>query len=46
MNKELFMALTEDINRIIPIIAKRNNCMDDDVVAIMDNVVSDYKDNN
>lgn len=42
METKLWLALKEDINRIIPIIARRNNCMDNDVINVMDACVHDY----
>lgn len=41
MKSNTWHALKEDIARIIPIIARRNNCMEDDVINVMNTVVSE-----
>ena len=42
MEKDKLLALREDIDRIVPIIARRNNCDDEDVVKAMSDVVNKY----
>lgn len=42
MEKDKLLALREDIDRIMPIITRRNNCYNDDVVKAMSDIVNKY----
>lgn len=42
MDTQTWLALKEDISRLIPIIARRNGCTDSEVVSVMESVAYYY----
>ena len=45
MDKELYLPLKEDLKRLIPIVARRNRCYNDDVVKVMGDIYAEYSNN-